>query len=243
MSEFLNWHPSSTFGQKLYTKSAELQKIIFTKPLEGFNILKQEWKFGQISELWDDYIFNTIIRKVLDENQKITDLSSIDRYSIIDHLLFLPYIRREEDPVRFRRAFWHVNAYGQFLSHYLFSQLKANSTFKDRIGTSNNLSLRAQKKIAFVLKGPYQLAHVEFLHNFLDGCSLFKSKVDVHLILIDASCDEVSDLDHISIHSLSEHSKATLKLLKYSEYCSAHQFDHIFGLLVSKIFLCIWVCN
>ena len=222
MSEFLNWHPSSTFGQKLYTKSAELQKIIFTKPLEGFNILKQEWKFGQISELWDDYIFNTIIRKVLDENQKITDLSSIDRYSIIDHLLFLPYIRREEDPVRFRRAFWHVNAYGQFLSHYLFSQLKANSTFKDRIGTSNNLSSRTPKKIAFVLKGPYQLAHVEFLHNFLDGCIIFKSRVEVHLILIDESADKVPALDHISIYSLSDQARVSSKLLKYADYCLRH---------------------
>ena len=59
--------------------------------------------FGKISELWDDFIL-IILFVFLDQNLK-SKADSINIYSAINHLLFQPEIRREENPTRFRRAF------------------------------------------------------------------------------------------------------------------------------------------
>ena len=82
------------------------------KPYKGVTVLMNEWKFGKISEIWDDFIFDNCIRPVLDKNHNAEIKEAIRRYSILDHMLFQPYVRREENPVRFRRAFWNINTYG-----------------------------------------------------------------------------------------------------------------------------------
>ena len=153
MSDFLDWHPSSVNAERLYDERINLQEIIFKKPVKGVKILKAEWKFGKVSEIWDDYIFDHCIRPVLDKNDNANIRDAIRRYSYLDHLLFEPYVRREENPVRFRRAFWNINSYG----------LRIAKRFEKVSRPINIHALKStdpkRKKIAFALKGPYIFAH------------------------------------------------------------------------------------
>ena len=105
MTDFLDWHPSSHNAQKLYEQRNILIKQILLNPRKAIEQLAREWNFGKISELWDDFIFDNIVRSALDQNLNSNIVDSINRYSAINHLLFQPYIRREENPTRFRRAF------------------------------------------------------------------------------------------------------------------------------------------
>ncbi|EAU71049.1 thiamine biosynthesis protein ThiC [Synechococcus sp. BL107] len=83
------------------------------------------------------------------------------------------------------------------------------------------------KKIAFILKGPYKLAHVEFLHSFLQGGFHFKSKVHLTLILIDAKEVYPKTIDHVDIISLSSIEDPYKKIQSYILYCRQKNFDHI----------------
>ena len=168
MSEFLEWHPSSKKAQKLYDFRLSLQKYIAKNPKKGITILREDWKFGEVSEIWDDFIFDNCVRPVLDTTQQIEIKDAICLYSVLDHVLFLPYVRREENPVRFRRAFWNINTYGIRIAQ------RFEQAYKPLVSKEpDNLFASSRKKIAFVLKGPYQLAHVEFLHNFLKVVHIF----------------------------------------------------------------------
>lgn len=224
MSDFLTWHPSSEKGQKLYEERKYLIDLINRDSYLAIKHLESQWYFGKISELWDDYVFSLCIQPSLDNilsRPKIDDI--IDEYSSLDHLLFATYIRREESPVRFRRAFWNVNAYGQRIARKAFGSRKYLSTqlpAKER-------SFGSIPKIAFVLKGPYKLAHVEFLHSFFEGCSFFSDRVNVSLILIDAPASEVKGLTSVNIVSLAKFKKTSQKLSAYFRYCDENQFDHI----------------
>lgn len=223
MTEFLDWHPSSYNAQKLYEQRNILVKQIYLNPVQAFKHLESFWNFGRISEIWDDYIFDNIVRPVLDQNLNSKLVDSINRYSAINHLLFKPYIRREENPTRFRRAFWNVHSYGLRISR------NVQLTFPENQSSSNNpLNLNSDiKKIAFIFKGPYKLAHSEFLRSFLVGCKFFLSKVQVHLILIDESSIDSTDLSHIVIHSLAYNKSASNKIAEYIKLCRNEQFDHI----------------
>ena len=139
-----------------------------------------EWNFGKISEIWDDFIFDNCIRPVLDKNHNAEIKEAIRRYSILDHMLFQPYVRREENPVRFRRAFWNINTYGIKIAQRFEKVSRQKGSH--RLQSEKHVK---RKKIAFILKGPYKLAHVEFLHSFLRGCAIFSRFVEVSLILID----------------------------------------------------------
>ena len=112
MTDFLDWHPSSHNSQKLYELRNKLIQQILLNPRKAFEQLECKWNFGKVSEVWDDFIFDNIIRPVLDQTLSLKLADSINTYSVINHLLFLPYIRREENPTRFRRAFWNINTYG-----------------------------------------------------------------------------------------------------------------------------------
>ena len=216
-------HPSSHNAQKLYEHRNIFIKQILLNPRKAFEQLEREWTFGKVSELWDDFIFDNIVRPALDQTLKLKLVDSVNRYSVINHLLFQPYIRREENPTRFRRAFWNVNSYGLRIANKLNLSLSEDSnTPKSFFNATSDI-----KKIAFILKGPYKLAHAEFLQSFLVGCKLFLSKVQVHLILIDESNINSTDLKHIVIHALANHKIASKKIAEYIKLCRNEQFDHI----------------
>lgn len=226
MSEFLKWHPSSEKGESLYSRRDEFIRDIYADPVNAFDSLEKQWRFGQVSEIWDDYIFDNLIRPALDKNSRDEISTAVCRYSCIDHLLFKTYVRREENPVRFRRAFWNLNVYGQKLSKRAFTYL--NFPLIDlRSCSSRSNDLLRPRKIAFVLKGPYKLAHVEFLHSFLQGCAIFSSKVSVFLILLDAQQQEPRDIDHVEVKSFADIRNPFEKLRNYADYCFAKQFDNI----------------
>lgn len=223
MTDFLEWHPSSHNAQKLYEKRNTIIKQILRNPIKAFQQLEREWNFGKISEIWDDFIFDNIVRPALDENLNFKPDVSINRYSFINHLLFQPYIRREENPIRFRRAFWNVNTYGLRIANKIRASFDENSCFPSH-HDGKNVDI---KKIAFILKGPYSLAHSEFLQSFLVGCKLFLAKVQVHLILIDEPNINSTDLKHITIHYLANQKLTSQKLSEYVNICRNEKFDHI----------------
>ena len=223
MTDFLDWHPSSFNAQKLYEQRNTLINQILLYPAKAFEKLVIEWNLGKISEIWDDFIFDNIVRPALDQNQNSKLVDSINRYSAINHLLFQTYIRREENPTRFRRAFWNVNSYGLRISNNIQISSSENISDLKKFAQSN----RNTKKIAFILKGVYKLAHVEFLHSFLIGCKFFASEVEVHLILIDEKNIDSTDLKHITIHTLGHNRLASKKIDEYVKLNCNEKFDHI----------------
>ena len=225
MSEFLDWHPSSANAHKLYKESKDIVKIIYNSPVEGISYLQEKWNFGAISEIWDDFVFETCVRPVLDKNSSDDLESSIRRYYLLDHKLFLPYIRREENPIRFRRAFWNVNFYGQRLASKMYHNL--NSKSSTRPASLEKQGNHTKLKIAFVLKGLYRLAHVEFLHSFLSGCSIFKNKISVSLLLLDEDVSAVASLNHVNVTSFRSFGDPFAKISEYIKHVNAQSYDHI----------------
>lgn len=222
-SPFLRWHPSSDAARQLDANQAELSIQIEVNPQIGIQRLTTEYHFGSESELWDDYVFNQCIRPVLEKNLKDSLKNSINRFSIIDHDLFKTYIRREEDPSRFRRAFWHVNSYGLKLAERFSKQQFQNCSHQEI-----QLNNRRDKKykMAFVLKGPFKLAHCEFLASFLKGTQYFSDLVEVFLILIDDNKESVG-VDNVNIISLAGSTTTFAKLVHYYSICKYYQFDNI----------------
>lgn len=231
MSEFLTWHPSSDNGKAIYAIRSRLIDQIYRDPKKALDVLRREWKFGEVSELWDDFIFDNIIRAVLDQNQLDSLTAALSRYNTIDHHLFHAYIRREENPVRFRRSFWNVNAYGQRLSQravdFLDIPVFNNSSLSCFKSNLDLAEISSPKKIAFILKGPYHYAHVEFLHSFLQGSSVFSSKVALFLILLDDSKNKPKGIANVHVISLAKYTNPFDKLKAYYDYCLDSQFDHI----------------
>ena len=106
-------HPSTELAQSLLLNSNEIIKSLLIDPKSTFKLLKSEYLFGLDDELWDDFIFTNVIAPGLHRVSDIKDLEHCtSSYSTIDELLFLPYIRRNEEPIRFRRCFWLVNSIG-----------------------------------------------------------------------------------------------------------------------------------
>ena len=94
---FLQWHPSSANGKLLYEQRLQLQKNVLKNPKQGISYLKETFKFGVVSEIWDDFVFQHVFLEVFDKLLNHSDVSrAIEVYSVLDHLLFTLYIRREE---------------------------------------------------------------------------------------------------------------------------------------------------
>jgi hypothetical protein len=196
---------------------------LVNNPTKGTNILVKDFKFGLVNDFWDDFIYAHIISNALDQICDLTINLAIDKYSEIDHLLFRLYLRRDEDPIRFRRAFWNINSYGLHLA----------KKFQDQSDTNIDIhkSIRSDGKytIAFVFKGGFHLAHSEFFESFLIGSRFFSDQVQVTLILIDEKPDKFNNkiFDHINVFSLSKYRKTSDKLLFYKSFVSQNNFDHI----------------
>jgi len=225
-SPYLAWHPSSPAARHLDDHQACLVKEIKDNPQAGIRKLVVNYHFGRESDLWDDYIFNQCIRPVLAWNACETLQTAVDRYSCIDHELFTTYIRREEDPVRFRRAFWHVNSYGLGLAHKFAKQASHKSNHAV-VTSANACKPKGIKyKIAFILKGPYKLAHCEFLHAFLQGSIAFANRVDIFLILLDDK-PQLNSIDHVKVISLAGLKTTHEKLVHYYSIFHKYKFDNI----------------
>ena len=67
------------------------------------------------------------------------------------NLLFQPYIRREENSTRFRRAFWNVNSYGLRISNNIQLSLSGDKSSSKSFPNSK----KDRKKIDF-----YPLLHL-----------------------------------------------------------------------------------
>ena len=162
MTNFLRFHPGSSLSASLHHNSSDLIDLLLRKPSKCFDILKAKYNFGSSSDFWDDHIFNVVIRPVLEHilQQHFDVNRAINLYSDIDHLLFLTYVRRDEDPVRFRRAFWNINYYGKLLSSKFVDKHKILLSNKP-----TNTNMRSIKKIAFIF-GPFSLSHAEFFEAF-----------------------------------------------------------------------------
>ena len=232
MDPFYRFHPGSSIGEQLFSEKDLFIRNIVQAPSAGIELLSEKYKFGNKTDFWDDYVFMLVVSPALSQICGLPDLkSAINKYSELDHSLFLRYIRRDEEPVRFRRAFWNVNSYGKQLSaRFRREFFKSNNTPEitlEHKGIRKPL-IEAIYKIAFVFKGKFALAHAEFLHEFLRGSRIFASKVKITLILLDDNGWSLRDtgVDHIEIISFQQSNTAE-KLEKYYKFALAKNFDHI----------------
>ena len=87
----------------------------------------------------------------------------------------------------------------------------------------------SKKRIAFVFRGAFSLAHAEFLREFLVGSRAFTGLVDIYLVLLDQSAESVKapDLGHIHVISLAEEKYTYSKLLAYAKLIHSLNLDHV----------------
>lgn len=173
--KFFDYHPGSSIGQKLVESKQIYISHIILDPTKGVQKLIREMGFGQKNEFWDDFVFLQIFAPLFEKLLSLDIAQAINLYSEIDHLLFSTYIRRDEDPIRFRRAFWNVNNYGLQLS-----RLVGNAHLQ-KISPDDKFNSNTQKRICFVFKGGFHLAHSEFFQEFLIGAKYFSDQVEVTL--------------------------------------------------------------
>lgn len=227
---FYVFHPGATLGRKLFSERHDLIDLIAVNPALGLDRLHELYSFGRQSDFWDDHIFGLILAPAILKISSLDLKNAINLFSVIDHKLFRFYIRRDEDPVRFRRAFWNLNAYALDLSAR-FSAEKGLLCSK-LIPLSDcppALLNHKKKRIAFVFKGPFKLAHAEFLQEFLIGTKSFNSLVEVHLILIDEQFESIRGrgFDHVRVHSLGRLRDTYAKMCSYYDLTQEMLFDHI----------------
>jgi len=229
LKKFFEHHPGSALGSSLFSSRNELIDLILKKPQSAIKILKDKYGFGQHSDFWDDHIFNLILSPALSKISSLDIKSAINLYAYLDHELFILYIRRDEDPSRFRRAFWNVNSFGIQISHRFHQYLLDAGKITTLSSVSD--SSKHKPRIGFVFKGAFRLAHAEFFKEFLVGCKFFGKQVDVFLILIDENIDapllNSGDLNHIEIISLSEHKSFFEKMIIYAQTVQALNLDHL----------------
>ena len=217
-------------GCKLYSSRLELINLFFSDTKSAIPTLIDKYGFGKHSDFWDDHIFNTILSPALSRIAALDLKSAVNLYAYLDHELFLPYIRRDEDPGRFRRAFWNVNSFGMQISRrfnqYLLDSGKVKSQAPIHLANTNS-----KRRIAFAFKGPFCLAHAEFFKEFLIGCQYFRDEVEVFLILLDAKLDSpllsTPKLKHVNVISLSDKRTGFEKLTSYAEVIHSLNLDHL----------------
>lgn len=221
--KFYRYHPGSAIGRKLVENKAIYISQILLNPQKGIALLEADVAFGSKNEFWDDFIFSQIFVPVFDQICSLEISLAVNLYCQIDHLLFTLYIRRDEDPVRFRRAFWNLNSYGLHLSNLVGGMTYSKS------GISRYESLDRKKRICFVFKGDFVLAHSEFLQEFLVGTKYFSNRVEVFLILIDERIEKLQGkgLDHVQIISFRNEHSYFNKLMAYRKYVVDNNFDHV----------------
>ena len=207
-------HPSTELAQSLLLNSNEIIKGLLIDPKSTFKLLKSEYLFGLDDELWDDFIFTNVIAPGL---HRVSDIENLEHctsiYSTIDELLFLPYIRRNEEPIRFRRCFWLVNSIGLKIAKRIQSS-EATIKTKDVAVNAN------RNHLVFILKGPYKLAHTEFLTAYFLGTEEM-GNIQCVLVLIDDTGTNIpivlKKLENLTIISL-----ATQKLTVLQKIYAVH---------------------
>ena len=233
LDPFFRFHPGADIAESLFVERDSWIRQIVNRPHAAIELLSEKYKFGNKTDFWDDYVFLLVISPALAQICALPELrTAINKYSELDHSLFLRYIRRDEEPDRFRRAFWNVNSFGKQLS----------ARFSHEFCTSNHLAEPLSKRksqpeyrsnkhiyrIAFVFKGGFSLAHSEFLHEFLRGARIFSSKVKITLILLDDDGLRLHNtgVEHIEIISFRQ-SDTYNKLERYYKFFLSQEFDHI----------------
>ena len=210
MSEFT---PASDKAKSLIEDSHNLIYEVEVNPQKGIEELTKKWGFGKHSEIWDDFIYSVVIAPVLARLSQCPYIDyMVNKYSIIDHLLFTTYIRRNEDPIRFKRCFWMVNSYGILIAKKITENIRENKVKLPKVKTR-----LPKNSLMIILKGPYKLAHCEFLSGFLLGS--IKNSVNVNLLLLD---DNVESVEHtirnsknINVISIASTKNTLDKILTY----------------------------
>ena len=148
-----------------------------------------------IDECALDALFNICYRPML---SKALNESSIDLYSAIDHHLFNHYILKIESVQWFRRAFWNVNNYGLSLSRKISKNI-APAKGKSLSGSDNPFP----KKILFVFKGGYSLAHADVLQTLLKhACANTPLDARIYVLFLDCAGEHYQGATTISFERL-----------------------------------------
>ena len=117
------FHPASALAKKAWEQRKLIRQFIFDHPRSGIALLKEKFGFGCESELWDEYIFNIMVRPCLEQCCTAPIKEAVNKYAKIDVIVH-SIIRGEEDPKRFERAFWNANKYGLRISERVKNEIK-----------------------------------------------------------------------------------------------------------------------
>jgi len=233
LDPFFLFHPGADIAESLVAERDSWIRQIVKSPHAAIELLSEKYKFGNKTDFWDDYVFLLVISPALAQICALPELRvAINKYSELDHSLFLRYIRRDEEPNRFRRAFWNVNSFGKQLSARFSHEFCASNHLAESLSKrKSHPEDRSNKyiyKIAFVFKGGFSLAHSEFLHEFLRGARIFAAKIQITLILLDDDGLRLRNtgVEHIKIISFCQ-SDTYSKLERYYKFFLSQEFDHI----------------
>lgn len=210
------FHPASDLAKKAWEQRKLIRQFILDHPKSGIALLKEKFRFGSENELWDEYIFNIMVRPCLEQCCAAPLKEAVNKYAKIDESLFIPYIRREEDPKRFERAFWNVNKYGLRISERIQNEIEIDAKKKEK---------NSKKNMCILFKGKLVLAHTEFLIAFLIGCKHFKDTVDITIVLLDDDGRSLENLNHIKVKSLIKEKDTYSKLKKVMTLCKEECYD------------------
>ena len=106
LDPFFRFHPGADIAESLFAERDSWIRQIVKSPHAAIELLSEKYKFGNKTDFWDDYVFLLVISPALAQICALPELrTAINKYSELDHSLFLRYIRRDEEPDRFRRAF------------------------------------------------------------------------------------------------------------------------------------------
>lgn len=167
---------------------------------------------------------NIYISLVMEKSTVEEDLEKlINSFSECDHLFFVAVLSRitsEEDHALLIKA---IGNFGQFLSLSLQKYLN-----NDAIEYFSDLDAT---KVLFIIKGPFDLAHMSFAKSFLKGFILDKQKkVKPHFVFLDDNIPQEIKSISFNFTSLS----TWHKLLKLKEIIDQYSFGTLVWPSVSQ---------
>jgi len=221
-------HPSSSLARSLEARIPEIIETYEDNPTSFVQLLCSEFGFGDHTTLWDEFIYQKAVLPFVQRNILLqSDIpKAFNLATILGEAIFLPYIRREENPERFKFAFWSFNTIFLHLHSLVSDSFFFDTPFIDKSLLINRSSTSSDKAIAFVFKGPFSLAHSEFLHSYLLGTRDLTSPPDIYLILID---DIIlpKGCEHVTVLSLAKFKTSFGKYQALANICRKIGFFNI----------------
>ena len=214
---FMKNHDSD-LRQRLIESSQISNLVENNQPGELIKLLEQSFSFKETfnpNDLTD--FFDICFAPML---QNAVNKQDIDLYSFIDHQLFSKYINKIEDIEWFKKSFNDVARYGIVLGHRIKSSFKPPKSSFYPNGING-----IYKKILFVIKGPFKLAHADVFSTFLNGLNKNNTKnIIVTVLFLD---DAAKNFERVRVISFQSIKTTKEKIRAYEELTHTQTFYNI----------------